>query len=60
MGGAQLDHQWITPSTPNAVLFDSVVLYGNEPLTANTTYLVHVAGTRSGAAFDVNITFTTQ
>lgn len=60
VGGAQLAHQWITPSTPNAVLFDSVVLYGNDPLTANTTYLVHVAGTRSGATFDVNITFTTQ
>jgi hypothetical protein len=60
VGGAQLAHQWITPSTPNAVLFDSVVLYGNDPLTANTTYLVHVAGTRSGAAFDVNVTFTTQ
>jgi hypothetical protein len=61
VGGAQLAHQWITPTTPNAVLFDSVVLYGNEPLTASTTYLVHVAGTGAGgAAVDVNVTFTTQ
>jgi uncharacterized protein YkwD len=61
VGGAQLAHQWITPSTPNAVLYDAVVLYGNAPLTANTTYLVHVAGTGvGGAPVDVNITFTTQ
>ncbi len=61
VGGAQLAHQWVTPETPNAVLEDAVVLYGNEPLTANTTYLVHVAGTGAGgAAVDVNITFTTE
>ncbi len=60
-GGAQLAHQWITPQTPNAVLQDAVVLYANAPLTANTRYRVHVAGTgANGAAVDVNVTFTTK
>jgi hypothetical protein len=61
MGGAELDHQWLTPTAYPDSLLDAVILYANAPLTANTTYLVHVAGTTaSGGTLDVNVTFTTE
>jgi uncharacterized protein YkwD len=59
-GGPQLDHQWITAQT-NSLAQDTVILYGNAPLKAATTYRVHVAGTATGGApLDVNVTFTTK
>jgi uncharacterized protein YkwD len=67
-GGAQLAHQEMTPQTSSGYLQDAVVLYGNAPLTAKTTYRVHLAGTAqsqsftgtSSTPFDVNFTFTTM
>jgi hypothetical protein len=59
-GGPLLDHQWITPAI-NDLAQDTVILYGNVPLTANTRYHVHVAGTGTGGVpIDVNVTFTTK
>jgi hypothetical protein len=68
-GGAQLAHQVMTPQSAMGYLENALVLYGNAPLAAKTTYRVHVAGTRQvqgfrGAAtsanFDVSFSFTTQ
>jgi|HubBroStandDraft_1064217.scaffolds.fasta_scaffold21627_1 hypothetical protein len=67
-GGAQLAHQELMPQTSSGYLQNALVLYGNAPLAAQTTYRVHVAGTRqtqsftgtSSSSFDVNFTFTTQ
>jgi len=67
-GGAQLAHQEILPQSSSGYLQDALVLYGNAPLAAQTTYRVHVAGTRqnqsftgtTSSSFDVNFTFTTQ
>ena len=68
-GGAQLAHQVMTPQS-NQLVTNALVLYGNAPLTAQTKYRVHVAGTRStqsfsGATstpvmFDVSFAFTTM
>lgn len=68
-GGAQLPVQTLTPQGSGGYLTNALVLYGNAPLTANTTYEVHVAGTRevmgytgstTSATFDVTFSFTTQ
>jgi uncharacterized protein YkwD len=67
-GGAQVAHQVLTPQASQGYLSDAVVLYGNVPLTSNTTYRVHVAGTRqnqtfngtTSGSFDVSFSFTTQ
>ena len=59
-GGAQLSHQWITPQT-NQLAQNTVILYGDSPLTPGTRYRVHVAGTgMNNTPIDVNITFTTK
>jgi hypothetical protein len=67
-GGAQLAHQVMTPQSAQGYLVNALVLYGNAPLTAQTKYRVHVAGTRQtqsfsgtvSAPFDVSFAFTTQ
>ena len=60
-GGAQVAHQWLTAqSDTNLQYANSVVLYGNSPLTSATRYLVHVAGTRNGSPVNAKFTFTTQ
>ncbi len=66
-GGAQLAHQVLTPQASGGYLANAIVLYGNAPLTSQTTYRVHIAGTRqrSGrtattASFDVSFAFTTR
>jgi Cysteine-rich secretory protein family len=67
-GGAQLAHQVITPQSAQGYLVNALVLYGNVPLSAQTKYRVHVAGTRQtksfsgtvSAPFDVSFAFTTQ
>jgi hypothetical protein len=67
-GGAQLAHQVMTPQSAQGYLQNALVLYGNAPLMQNTTYRVHVAGTRQNqgfmsttmSSFDVSFAFTTQ
>lgn len=67
-GGAQLAHQVMTPQSAQGYLSNALVLYGNAPLTSQTKYRVHVAGTRqnqgfsgtTSAQFDVNFAFTTM
>jgi hypothetical protein len=68
-GGAQLAHQNMTPQTSQGYLRNALVLYANAPLTAQTKYRVHVAGTRqvqsftgmtTSAPFDVSFAFTTM
>jgi uncharacterized protein YkwD len=67
-GGAQLAHQVLTPQASGGYLVNALVLYGNAPLTSQTTYRVHVAGTRmnqgyrstTSAQFDVSFAFTTK
>jgi hypothetical protein len=59
-GGALLDHQWITPATSMGLLTSAVVLYGNAPLKSATKYRVHLVGTGTAGAIDVNVTFTTK
>jgi hypothetical protein len=67
-GGAQLAHQVMTPQSAQGYLLNALVLYGNAPLTSQTKYRVHVAGTRqnqgfsgtTSAQFDVSFAFTTM
>jgi hypothetical protein len=67
-GGAQLAHQVLTPQASQGYLVNAIVLYGNAPLVSQTTYQVHIAGTRQNqgysttttASFDVSFSFTTQ
>ena len=47
--GTTLDHQWITPGSagdPDKLLTNEQVMYGNAPLTSQTTYCVIIQGTR--------------
>jgi hypothetical protein len=58
----------LTPQASNGYLVNAIVLYGNAPLVSQTTYLVHIAGTRENqglrtttmASFDVSFSFTTK
>jgi hypothetical protein len=69
-GGAMLSHQVMLPQNSMMYLVNALVLYGDAPLTSQTKYRVHVAGTRqnmsffgggsSSAQFDVTFAFTTQ
>jgi hypothetical protein len=69
-GGAQLAHQILRPQDAAGYLVNALVLYGNAPLVSQTTYRVHVAGTRTkqssvggastSAQFDVSFAFTTK
>jgi uncharacterized protein YkwD len=68
-GGSMLSHQVMLPQNANGYLTNALVLYGDSPLTSQTKYRVHVAGTRqtssifggsSSAQFDVSFAFTTQ
>jgi hypothetical protein len=57
--GATLEHLWITPADSN-LLRNEVVLYGNAPLTAQTTYRVVIQGTQGTNPLDLSFTFTTR
>jgi hypothetical protein len=69
-GGSMLSHQVMLPQNSNGYLTNALVLYGDAPLTSQTKYRVHVAGTRqnssffgggsTSAMFDVSFAFTTQ
>lgn len=69
-GGSQLTHQVMLPQNSNGYLTNALVLYGDAPLTSQTKYRVHVAGTRQSSSFfggsssptqfDVSFAFTTQ
>jgi uncharacterized protein YkwD len=69
-GGSQLSHQVLLPQNSNGYLVNAVVLYGDAPLSSQTKYRVHLAGTRqttsrfgggsSSAQFDVSFAFATQ
>jgi hypothetical protein len=68
-GGSMLSHQVMLPQNSQNYLVNALVLYGDSPLTSQTKYRVHVAGTRqnssffgggSSAQFDVSFAFTTQ
>ena len=69
-GGSMLSHQVMLPQNTMGYTNNVLVLYGDTPLTSQTKYRVHVAGTRqtssffgggsTSAQFDVSFAFTTQ